>query len=214
MIEKILIFCAHNDDHLFGLGGTIANYLREKKKVKIVIMTTGEQSNPILKKREGIKVRNDECKKGDEILGNPETEVLGLADLHLEKLLKRKSSQNKIADIIKSYNPDKIFIHGEDDPHPDHRAINKAVLEVVDKIDYKKSVYTFDVWNPIRIRKRTEPKLVIDTSKTFKLKIKALKCHQSQKIVLLMLLWNVYTKDFLNGLGNNCKFAEVFHKAR
>ncbi len=31
MPEKILIICAHNDDHILGLGGTIANYLKEGK---------------------------------------------------------------------------------------------------------------------------------------------------------------------------------------
>ena len=30
---NILIFCAHSDDEAIGMGGTIAKYVAEKKKV-------------------------------------------------------------------------------------------------------------------------------------------------------------------------------------
>lgn len=214
MPEKILIICAHNDDPLFGLGGTIAKYLKECKQVKTIIFSYGEGSHPWLKKKESITIRVKECQKADKILGNNKSIYLGIKEFNFEKEVKKKKIDEKLQEIIKKYNPSKIFTHGNDDPHPDHRAVYKIVLNIVDKMHYNKDVYTFDVWNPIRIRKRTEPKLVIDTSKTFKLKIKALKCHKSQKVAVLSLLWNVYRKDFFNGLANNCRFAEVFYKLR
>jgi len=214
MPEKILVICAHNDDNIFGLGGTIARYLKEGKKVKTIIFSYGEGSHPWLKKKESITMRVKECQKADKILGGNQSTYLGAKEFNFEKEVEKKKIDKNIRKIIKKYNPSKIFTHGMDDPHPDHRAVNSIVLNIIDKINYDKDVYTFDVWNPIRIRKRTEPKLIIDTSKTFKLKIKALNCHKSQKAALISLLWNVYRKDFFNGLANNCRFAEVFYKVR
>lgn len=214
MPEKILVICAHNDDHIFGLGGTIATYLKEGKKVKTIIFSYGEGSHPWLKKKESITMRVKECQKADKVLGGNKSIYLGIKEFNFEKETEKKKIDKNIIELIKKFNPSKIFTHGNDDPHPDHRAVYNIVLNLVDKMNYNKDVYTFDVWNPIRIRKRTEPRLVIDTSKTFKFKIRALNCHKSQKAAILSLLWNIYRKDFFNGLSNNCRFAEVFYKIR
>lgn len=215
MPEKILVICAHNDDSLFGLGGTIAKYLKEGKKVKTIIFSYGEAVHPWLKKKESITTRVKESHQADKVLGGNESIYLGLKELNFHEELKKKRVTKRISDIIKKFKPKKIFIHDLNDPHPDHKAIYDIALKILDRIKYKGDVYTFDVWNPIKIRKTSEPKLVINTTQTFKLKTKALRCHKSQKIPLLLLIWwNVYLKDFLNGLANNCRYAEVFNKVR
>ncbi len=214
MSEKIIIICAHNDDHIYGLGGTIAKFIREGKKLMTIIFSCGERGHPWLKKKEIAKIRAKECKIADKVLGVKQSINFALQEFNFEEELKKKKIDNRLIDIIQKFNPDKIFTHGMDDPHQDHRAVNNIVLDIVDKINYNKDVYTFDVWNPIRVRKRTEPKLVIDTSKTFKSKIKALQCHKSQRAAFFFLLWNLYAKDFFNGLANNYRFAEIFYKVR
>jgi len=214
MAEKILVICAHNDDHIFGLGGTITKYLKEGKKVMTVIFSCGESGHPWLKKKEIAKIRAKECKIADKVLGGNQSINFALQEFNFEEEFKKKNIGKMLADIIQKFKPEKIFTHSIDDPHPDHRAVNIIVLKLVDAINYGKEIYTFDVWNTIRIRKKEEPRLVVDTSSTFKLKIKALRCHKSQRVAFFSLLWNVYRKDFFNGLANNCRFAEVFYKVR
>ena len=126
-------------------------------------------------------------------------------DYHVFNFLKRIILKNK---------PSKILTHSVDDPHPDHRAVYNTVAKIVDKISYKGELYSFEIWNPFNLKKREKPKLVVDISSTFDKKIKAIKLHKSQKISVISLLWNIYRKDFFNGLSNSCRYAEVFYKIR
>ena len=41
LMGSILIFCAHSDDEAIGMGGTIAKFVKEKKKV-IKLFLIGE----------------------------------------------------------------------------------------------------------------------------------------------------------------------------
>ena len=110
--------------------------------------------------------------------------------------------------------PAKIFTHSIDDPHTDHRAVYKIVTDTYDSMRYKCDVYSFDVWNPINFRKRDQPKLYVDITDTFKTKLSALRCFESQKIAMITLLWSVYLRAIINGLHNHCKYAERFYKIR
>ena len=128
--------------------------------------------------------------------------------------IEAKNIKEKIALIIKKQNPSKIFTHAVDDPHPDHRAVHRAVLEAVDSLQKKYHVYTFMVWNPLKIKNRNAPKLVVDISKTFSVKVRAFLLHRSQKLAIYALLWKVFMDNLINGWFNHCRYAEVFYKIR
>ncbi len=66
--DTILVVCAHNDDQLFGAGGTLAKYVKEGKRVVVVIFSYGELSHPWLKKDSIQKTRLDECEESDKII--------------------------------------------------------------------------------------------------------------------------------------------------
>ncbi len=210
--EKILVFCAHNDDHIIGAGGTLAKYSREGKNIMVVIFSYGEASHFWMKEKFSIRMRVNESKKADKILGVKKTIYFGLKEGRFEEEIKEKKLVEKIKNIIDEQKPAKIFTHSIDDPHPDHQRVYSTILEASGKAKHRCDIYSFDIWNPVNIRKRNMPKLVVDISKTFRVKIKSLKYHKSQQVTILTLLWNVYRKDFFNGLNNNCKYAEVFCK--
>jgi LmbE family N-acetylglucosaminyl deacetylase len=124
----------------------------------------------------------------------------------------------KVKEIIKKYNPDKIFTHTFYDMHPHHRAVHKIVTKATDQIKNKDyPIYTFDVWDvgkTMNIIKEDCPKLVVDISETFDKKIKAIKLFKSQKVYTYSLLPQVYINAITNGKKNNCKYAEMFYKIR
>lgn len=214
MPESIIVFCAHNDDHLIGAGGTLAKYAKQGKNISVIIFSYGEGSHFWLKKKVTIEMRVNESKKADKLIGIKNVVFLGLKEYNFIEEVKKKKLNNKLIKLIKKNKPSKIFTHSIDDPHPDHRAVYKIITNIANKLNYKGELYSFEIWNPINLRKREKPKLVVDTSKTFYKKIKAIKTHKSQKISIISLLWNIYRKDFFNGLSNNCKYAEVFYKVR
>lgn len=208
---NVLVFAAHSDDEVIGVGGTIAKYAKEGHKVITVIFTRGDKSSPWLKKDYVIKEREQEAKKIDKFLGSKELILLGLSDAKLKKETQRPDVKKRLKAIIRKYRPSQIFVHSHFDFHPDHVAVNKIVLEVLAKIDVKKtiSVFTYEINNVIN---ETRPRMYVDISKTFSKKIKAMKMFKSQPHFIYPLLIPVYYKAIISGWHNKCKYAERFYK--
>ncbi len=212
--ETVFVFCAHSDDQVIGPGATLAKYAREGRDIYTFIFSFGEKSHPWLKREAIIKMRVKEAKKADKIIGGKGVYFLNLSEGKFSSQIKEKDIINKLKHFVEKHNPSAIFTHTFDDPHPDHRAVHNATLELVDGMDKGISVYAFDVWNPLNIRKRHLPKLYVDVSRTFKIKIKALKAFESQTLSLWTLLWSLYLRAILHGIESHSKYAERFFKVR
>ncbi|MBW3017483.1 PIG-L family deacetylase [Candidatus Woesearchaeota archaeon] len=210
----VLVFCAHPDDEVLGVGGTIAKYAEEGVEVVTIIFSTGENSHPWMQKDVTIEMRDKETKKAHQILGLKESINLGLSDRNVKKEAENPEVHQRIIDLINNYSPEKIFTHAIDDPHKDHLNVYKVIKKIIDSINYKGDVYSFEVWNPLNLMKRNLPKMYVDISRTFPLKVKALKCFESQKMSILPLLPAVYTRAITAGFGAKCRFAEVFYKIK
>lgn len=212
--ERILVLCAHSDDQILGPGGTLTKYAKEGKEIKTIIFSYGEGSHPHLKREVIVKRRVNEAQLADKIIGGNGVVFLGLKEGHFEKEIKERKIEAKLIRIIKDFKPHKIFTHSDEDQHPDHRYIINKVLEITDLMNYKGDIYMFDIWNLIRIQNRDLPKLYVDISDTFKIKIKALKSFSSQWVALLLLLWTVYYHAIRHGFSIKKKYAERFYKIR
>ena len=211
---KILVFCAHPDDQIFGPGGTIARYAKEGKKIYTYIFSYGEMYPIWVKQKINIGVRVKEAQDADKVIGGSGVTFFGLKEGQFFKEYQEKKLNEKIKRILLQKNPEKIFIHSINDPHPDHKAIYTIITSLVDVLGLKTEIYSFDVWNPINFRERNEPKMFVDISKTFKLKLKALHCFRSQQVPLLFLLWSVYVRGFINGIRSSNLVAERFIKVK
>ena len=209
--DNILIFCAHPDDEILGVGGAIAKYSQEGKNVISIIYSYGENGNWWLKEEHTKDIRAKESLKAGKIVGTKETFFLGLKDLSLKDEVKREDVKEKILSLIEFYKPKKIFTHSFDDVvYPDHIAVYESVIEAVKKLGIKTEIYVFNIWGK-DIRSSKNLKLVVDVTKTFKLKIKALKEFKSQKfLVMWQLTPGVVWRAFVDGLYNKCWFAEKF----
>lgn len=211
--ENILVICAHPDDEIFGVGGTVAKYAKEGKNVSCLIFSYGEMSHPWIKRVVQITTRVKESKEAGEYVGFRDTFFIGLKEGNFPEQFKRKRIGSRLRRIILEKKPTKIFTHGSDDPLPDHRAVLELVLNVLDRVKYKCDVYSFDIWN-FALRKNMAPRLVIDISGTFKTKVNALKIFKSQWVSLLSLMPMVYIRAIYNGLNIGTRYAEVFYKVR
>ena len=210
--ENILIICAHPDDEILGVGGTAAKYSREGKNVVAVIFSYGENSHWWLKKKFTVEMRVNESKTAGRIIGIRETLFMGLKDFELREEIKSKKNIDVLEKIIRKYNPSKIFTHSPDDViYSDHKAVWDAVKKVTKKVGFKGGIYVFNIWGK-DVRLGKNPKLFIDTSETFSLKWKALRCFKSQNLALFQLYPGILIRAIKNGLSNNCRFAEVFTK--
>ncbi|MBS3159902.1 PIG-L family deacetylase [Candidatus Woesearchaeota archaeon] len=211
--ELILVFVAHSDDEVIGMGGTILKYIQEKKDIVTVLVSNGEKSSPWLKKDLLVKERIKETEDIEKFLGIKKTLFLDYKDTKLKEELDTPEAEKKIEAIIKEFKPKKIFTHSSFDAHLDHRAVNKIVMKVLDKIDKKNRInlYSFEIWNVIE---ETNPRIYVDISSTFKKKLQAIKKFKSQKIYTYILLIPTIYKAFILGMLNKCRFAERFYRLR
>jgi LmbE family N-acetylglucosaminyl deacetylase len=213
-VKRVLIICAHSDDQVIGAGGTIAKLAKEECQVRTFICSFGEQSHPHLKKVEVRKMRVFESQKANQILGGTSVLFLGMREGHFLEEYDHLRWRGKLLRHIHEFKPQRILTHSADDPHPDHRAVHHIVMDLYEKGGLKCEIYTFDIWNLFNIKKRRNPRLIVDISKTFTRKLDALSAFRSQKVALFTLLWSVYTKAIYYGLKRGVRYAEVFYKVR
>ncbi len=214
MKETILAIAAHNDDHIIGAGGALTKYAKEGMRVRTIICSFGEKSHPHLRKEVIVERRVKESIKADKIMGGAGVAYFGVREGHFEEDFKSRNIAEKLAWIIQKEKPAKIFMHGLDDFHPDHRAVYRLVMDLIEKKKISCPVYSFDVWSVLKLRQRNLPRLVVDISDTFNTKIKAFLVHESQKLAIWMLLWKLILKDWLSGIIHGYKYAEVFYRLK
>ena len=210
--EKILLFIAHSDDFVIGAGGTIANYTSEKKKVTAVIFSYGELSHPWLKEEVVQKMRIEETDKAAKLLHN-EVIFLGLKEGKFSDGYQEKEIEKKLLKIIEKEKPSKIFTHSSEDPHPDHRAIHKISLELYEKAKIKPELYIYSVWNPVSFRTKY-PSFYVDVTKTFFIKLRALKKFKSQRIHVAYPFLLLLYRAIKDGFKIRKRFGEHFFRVK
>jgi len=216
----IIVFVSHSDDQVIGPGGAIAKYAKQGYRVETVICSFGERSHPHLKPEVIRKTRVLEAKKADEILGGSGVAFLGLKEGHFAEDMKKDKERLLVNFVrrLRHLRPKIIFTHSPYDNHPDHKACYKLLLEAVEQSHITTEVYTFTVWKIVNPERMTTPQLVLDISREFSLKIKALNMFKSQMSFLTyaqlnnLLYLGVYLRAFLSGLQHGVKYAEAFSK--
>jgi len=205
--------CPFSDDLEIGMGAAIAKYNKQGKNVIGVIFSRGNKSSPWLKDDYIIKVRREEADKVGKFVGCKETVILDLNDGALTEDVESKKFKKQLRDLIKRYKPTSIFVHSKYDPHKDHRAVNKAVFEALDDIDTGKkiNVYVYEVWNVLN---ETKPRIYVDVSDTFSIKLQAMKKFKSQWLSIYPLMIPVIVRAVFSGFHAKCRFAERFYKVR
>lgn len=212
MKETIIVFSAHSDDFVIGAGGAIANYAAEGKKVLVIVFSYGESSHPWLKQKIVQRMRFKETIKASRLL---QCKVLffNLKEFNFKKEYEAKKIEEKLLALLNKEKPGKIFTHSSEDPHPDHSAVNFITNSLVEKLKAKPEVYIYSVWNPVSFR-TTHPSLCLDISRTFSLKLKALKMFKSQKFHIIYPFFLLIIRALRDGFKIRKRFGERFYRIR
>lgn len=216
--ESVLVFSAHSDDFVIGAGGLIKKYVEEGKKVISIVFSYGEKSHPWLKEEVVKELRSEETLQASRILGC-KTKFFNLHEFKFwEEFSKDKVMEEDLFALVKQANPDKIFTHSPEDPHPDHQGVYKITLHLLEKLKEEKSplnpeIYIYSIWNPVSFRSKY-PAYYVDISPNFKVKMQALNTFKSQKIHIAYPVFLLFIKNLLHGLKIRKKFAEKFFRIK
>jgi LmbE family N-acetylglucosaminyl deacetylase len=218
---KIVIVAPHMDDEALACGGLIAK-LPHKDGVHIIYATNGMKSPaPIIPGRDKIspdlgKIRMQESIEAMKILGVPEQ------NLHFlclpEAQLKRNISplRNLLRDTIRRITPTHIFVPFRYDRHPDHLAVNHAIVSDFCQADTPPQLIEYFVYYRWRLMPKRDIRRYIRPQFLFKLEIgdvapqkrRALDCFTSQTTIYYP--WQ--TRPILTSilLDEECQNPEFF----
>lgn len=209
----VLVLAPHPDDEAIGMGGTIAKFTEQGERVVVVVFSGGEGTH-VWQREEAIRAtRMRECQKAGKILGVSDITFLQLADLSLETEIVEKDVESRLKDIIDQEKPRMVFTTAVDDVFPDHRAVANLIFSLKEKHYPDLAVWVYTVWNPIHITHREQPRMVVDITKTFPKKWRAIQTYKSQKLSTFQLIPTVLLRGFVHGLRHRVHMAEVFVKA-
>lgn len=203
-----LVFAAHPDDEVLGCGGTIAKLAKEED-VYCVVFSYGSRWPPWQNPKEVEKIRAEELKKADAILGVKKTFILGIQDMGFFAM--KKQALEKVIFYLKKFKPDKVFTHSVNDAHPDHSVVSLVVKEAIKKLGLDIRLYLFDITSIMNLFARKKIKVIQDISETFEKKLQALGVFESQWLLLAWLAPFLNFKASIYSSGYGFKYSEYFY---
>ncbi|RUR97099.1 hypothetical protein EFW57_03339 [Bacillus velezensis] len=127
---KVMVFAAHPDDEIIGVGGTLAKHVRQGDSVSAVIMAEGKSSR-----------KTDYKKPEDSVMehSNQETEqalsTLGIHDFVRLNLPDNRMDSMDLLDVVKEaekqinrFQPDIVYTQYGGDINIDHSVVFRAVM--------------------------------------------------------------------------------------
>jgi LmbE family N-acetylglucosaminyl deacetylase len=123
--QRVLVFSPHPDDETIGVGGYIAQSVKNGADVEIVLVTNGDFHG-------NEQERYAEFRKATHILGITESNLvfLGFPDGKLDKLDPAVLSV-ALQSQIEQFSPNIIIYPDVQDANPDHSTIGKAVQKIL-----------------------------------------------------------------------------------
>lgn len=176
----VLAIGAHPDDVEIAMGGAIVGFVRSGLHVGILDLTNGEPT-PF----GSVEERRQEAEAARKVLGVEHRMTL---DLPNRSLADTEEARRKVAEVIRLWRPQTLFIHYWDDAHPDHVAAARlceaarfwAKLTRTDMAGepfYPRRIFYF-LSNHLRIH--LKPAFILDVSDAVARKEQAVRCYHSQ----------------------------------
>jgi LmbE family N-acetylglucosaminyl deacetylase len=216
--KKVLVLAPHPDDDSFGCGGAIKKLSSNNAQIAVAYFCDGsggvKEEDVELKSKnvELINIRKKEAKQTAEILGINEQIFFDYPD---GKLAPSKTVNRLLSDLIKRFEPDIIFVPSFLDNHPDHRAVNEILVNVLvasfspstplrTNFFWPKEIWAYEVWTPLYANR------IVQINNEIEAKKSSMKAHASQLASRgydeAMLGLNKYRAQINNRQG----YAEAF----
>ena len=173
----LLVFGAHADDVELSSGGTIITAIQQGQRVGIVDLTHGEMGT-----RGTPELRLRESRAAQKILGAAFRERCDFGDGQLRT---GREEELVVIDLIRRHRPSLIIAPYPDDRHPDHGRAGRLVTEAafyagLVRIESGEKAHRPQAVIYQMMTYTVEPTLVVDVTKAWSRKMKAIAAYRSQ----------------------------------
>lgn len=223
----VLGVCAHPDDLDVGAGGTFAKWAKNGAKCYYLICTNGEKGsvNPKLRKKELVRIREEEQRSAARILGIRDVYFLNHKDTELEPERKLKKEivwyiRKLRPDIVVTTDPTFIYTRSGFINHSDHRAAGIATIDAIYPL--AKNQFSFEEFGKegLKPHKVKELYLInfmegnefVDISGTIDAKISAIAQHRTQALSGNAEMFRNIGSTIGKRSGRKFRYAESFVK--
>jgi LmbE family N-acetylglucosaminyl deacetylase len=198
----VLVFAAHSDDDVLGLGATLSRHCKNGDNIKIVFVTNG--SSDWLGVQQSWNIKANESKMRSETRYSEAVKALSLLNIPIENIYclgypdggtqrYLKEMSDDILLLLQKLNPGKVYVHCIEGGHTDHDMTSFVVKSSCKRVGYS-NVYEWAEYNPkqpigtkyikfLSNQSLAFEEMIIDISEEERiLKRKMLSCHQSQDV--------------------------------
>lgn len=213
---KVLIFCAHADDEVIGMGGTIRKFASAGAEIRLVMFSEGAEGYGTLEEKTQIVAKRDsEVRKVCNLLGIREYFNLHLLDWSVKV---NNQTYRHVIHHIREFKPDVIFTHICQD-YNDHQSVSKVVAEgwfhasLECAMDTEPSyplvpLYEFEVNTMM-----DQPGFVVDITDELEYKLEAMKLYGSQDGVVGDAGQLLTGRALVRGQQIGVKYGEAFRRS-
>lgn len=123
-MKRVLFIGAHIDDIELGCGGTLARFIEEGYKIKVLVFSQNKNLWPEQAK---------EFPKAMKFLGVEDIEVYDMESAIIEFQRDRQFIYDVMEKNRNNFNPDMVFVHSSFDTSQDHIQVNQEAKRVFKK---------------------------------------------------------------------------------
>ena len=221
---QVMVVTPHPDDAEYGAAGTVARWIDDGKEVVYVVCTNGDKgiTDANMDPEEVARIREEEQMAAANGLGVREVIFLRHPDQGLEDT---PEFRKELVRLIRMYRPETLITA---DPyrryvwHRDHRITGQVALDAV--FPYARDVLSYpdlieEGLYPHKVREilfwaSEDVNYRSDITKTFPMKLAALRCHKSQvgHISPQELKKRLRQRHKKMAEGEDSQLAEAFHR--
>lgn len=182
-MSRVLVVGAHPDDEILGVGGTLAQHVRDGDEVHAVVVADGATSRY---RGDMVSVLADSAARAAKVLGLASLRMEGLPDQRLDALPLVEVTQT-IEAIVDEVRPRFVYTHFPGDVNADHGVVAKAtwVASRPYVAPYLHRFAVFETPSSTEWAWPTDgtgftPCLFVDITATLEQKLAAMDCYESE----------------------------------
>lgn len=151
-MERVLIVCAHPDDDILGCGGILAKYKSTSIQFRVIFIAEGSSCRFSADRIHSEVVKKTIAERNS--FGVMALEKLGVSDYNFYNLPCGRLDTVPIIEInkiieeeIKTFKPDTLFTHSENDANNDHCIVFRATIMATRPCSSVKvnNLYSFEI---------------------------------------------------------------------